>query len=165
MPDQDCIDAIKENEIVIRRMEERISLLKAEVEGRGLSWTEFRSSGTGEDEVVEGKDGDLDMDTDMVGQEGLVNGTSSSSADGQGEGRSSAWTDGTFQTGRIVNGEVRMDGLGGGSEGVSQGVTSTASRSNGTGGRLGDEALRRAMEEQMRNLGNDDDDDEAGMHL
>jgi hypothetical protein len=37
-PDQDCIDAIKENEGVIARMMERIELLKQEVEGRGSSW-------------------------------------------------------------------------------------------------------------------------------
>jgi hypothetical protein len=43
-PDQDCIDAIKENEIVIARMQERIGLLKAEVEGRGSSWLEFQSA-------------------------------------------------------------------------------------------------------------------------
>lgn len=38
--DQDCIDAIAENRTVMSRMEERISLLRAEVEGRGLRWYE-----------------------------------------------------------------------------------------------------------------------------
>ena len=38
--DSDCVDAIQENLVVIRRMEQRISLLKEEVEGRGFKWTE-----------------------------------------------------------------------------------------------------------------------------
>ncbi len=36
-PDHICIDAIKENEVVIARLQERIELLKAEVESRGSS--------------------------------------------------------------------------------------------------------------------------------
>ena len=38
--DSDCIDAILENVEVIQKMEKRISLLKAEVEGRGFSWVD-----------------------------------------------------------------------------------------------------------------------------
>ncbi|KAL9099241.1 MAG: hypothetical protein Q9163_005232 [Psora crenata] len=45
--DTDCTDAIAENRVVIQRMEERISLLKEEVERRGYRW--------GEDEDGEGK--------------------------------------------------------------------------------------------------------------
>ena len=41
--DPDCIDAIQENLVVIQRMEERILLLKGEVEGRGFRWGEERS--------------------------------------------------------------------------------------------------------------------------
>lgn len=36
--DQDCADAIKENERVIKRMENRISLLKSELKHRGFIW-------------------------------------------------------------------------------------------------------------------------------
>lgn len=38
--DLDCSEAILENAEVIKRMEERIGLLKAEVEGRGMPWVE-----------------------------------------------------------------------------------------------------------------------------
>lgn len=38
--DKDCLDAIKENEIVIERQQERVRLLKAEVERRGQRWHE-----------------------------------------------------------------------------------------------------------------------------
>jgi hypothetical protein len=140
-PDQDCIDAIKENEIVIARMQERIALLKAEVEGRGSSWLEFQSA-----EELEGGDGRL------------LNGTGESDGDVEVEGheRSDAWRDGTFQTGRIVNGEVRMDG--------DSGVNGATNGTNSIGGSLDDEALRRAVEERMRVLANEDDDEE-GMHL
>jgi hypothetical protein len=140
-PDQDCIDAIKENEIVIARMQERIALLKAEVEGRGSSWLEFQSAEELQD-----------------GEERLINGTGESDGDMETEGqeRSDAWTDGTFQTGRMVNGEVRMDG-----DSEVNGATNRAARD--TGGRLDDEALRRAIEERMRALA--EGDDEEGMHL
>lgn len=134
---------------MIRRMEERIQLLRAEVEGRGSSWLEFQSA----EEV--GKD---------EGGETLVNGTHvhAEAEDPELEGhqdteRSQAWSDGTFQTGRIVNGEVRLDG------GAATNGTST-NNTNGTGGRLNDEALRRAMEERMRALTEEGDADE-GMHL
>lgn len=38
--DQDCADAMLENEVVIERMEERIKLLKVEVERRGFLWSD-----------------------------------------------------------------------------------------------------------------------------
>lgn len=38
--DQDCADAIRENEGVIARMEARITLLRNEVENRGFRWGE-----------------------------------------------------------------------------------------------------------------------------
>lgn len=143
--DQDCIDAIKENEIVITRMQERIALLKGEVEGRGSSWLEFLSA----EEVRELQDAD----------EGLVNGTRGDDGDVTMEGQelSDAWRDGTFQTGRIVNGEVRMDGDSGRNG-------STSATTNNTGGRIDDEALRRAMEERIRDLA-EDGDEEEGVHL
>ncbi|MCJ1273608.1 hypothetical protein MMC21_001401 [Puttea exsequens] len=45
--DRDCAEAIQENVVVIQRMEERLRLLKAEVEGRGFRW--------GEDEMEAGR--------------------------------------------------------------------------------------------------------------
>ncbi|CAG8982740.1 hypothetical protein HYALB_00001021 [Hymenoscyphus albidus] len=145
VPDQDCIDAIKENEIVIARMQERIQLLKAEVEGRGSSWLEFS---TVEELAAEGN---------KEGEERLVNGTGEEHGEREGGegGERNPWTDGTFQTGRIVNGEVQVDG-----NQSSNGTTNGTG--TGTGGRLDDEALRRAMEERMRALATDD---EEGMHL
>ncbi|RFU79024.1 hypothetical protein TARUN_3153 [Trichoderma arundinaceum] len=95
-PDQDCIDAIKENEVVIDHMAERLAIIRAEVEDRGVSWTEFQS----QDEVEAGT-GEASATTN-----GLVNGE----VIGQpAETRHSAWTDGTFQTGTISNGQVRFD--------------------------------------------------------
>lgn len=38
--DVDCADAIEDNLVVIQRMEERIVLLKGEVEARGFKWAE-----------------------------------------------------------------------------------------------------------------------------
>ena len=38
--DKDCLEAIRENEVVIERQQERVRLLKAEVERRGQRWHE-----------------------------------------------------------------------------------------------------------------------------
>ena len=154
-PDQDCVDAIRENEGVIKRREEQIVLLRKEVEGRGQVWGVWDAEELQKEE--EGRNGEVEA----------ADGVS-----GEGDERSTAWSDGTFQTGRIVNGAVEMGGVNGvngtptGTATTStNGVNGTATSStNGTGGRLDDEALRRAMEDRMRNLATDDDDD-GGMHL
>lgn len=51
--DQDCADAVHENESVIARMEERRRLLKTEVERRGFKWSD--------DEAIERVNEDLEM--------------------------------------------------------------------------------------------------------
>ncbi|KAB5551366.1 hypothetical protein GE09DRAFT_170339 [Coniochaeta sp. 2T2.1] len=150
-PDPDCADAIKENEVVVVRMQERIALVKAEVEERGASWTEFMSKEEVEEqqrsrrpEPTDGVDG---TGTNGVNGAG-VNGEATGTTDGEGARTSNPWTDGTFQTGTIRNGEVRMDPVPG--------------QQQRQGGSLSDEELRRRLEEQMGNLG---DEEEEGMHL
>lgn len=126
-------------------MQERIRLIRAEVEERGCSWTEFQSK-----EEVEAEEEARRRERG----EGLVNGGSShevvdgATVDGERGRTHSAWTDGTFQTGTISNGEVRLDPVPG--------------RGTGGGGSLTDEELRRRLEEQMGNL---EDEGEEGMHL
>lgn len=124
-PDQDCVDAIRENEQVIDRMAERIALIRAEVEERGVSWSEFQTKG--------------DVSENQHDSSPKVN------------GQHSAWTDGTFQTGTITNGQIHLE----------------PQPSQPDGGRLSDQELRRAMEERMRDLSHNDDevDADAGMHL
>jgi len=43
--DRECLEAIKENEVVIERQKERIELLKREVESRGGKWHEVNGGG------------------------------------------------------------------------------------------------------------------------
>ncbi|KFH40628.1 hypothetical protein ACRE_086700 [Hapsidospora chrysogenum ATCC 11550] len=140
-PDQDCIDAIRENEQVIDRMAERIALIRAEVEDRGVSWTEFQSK----DEIAAAEAQQQKEESQPQPQ---LNGHSA----GEEQQQHSAWSDGTFQTGTIRNDEVRFDGQPGRPEG---------------GGSLRDEELLRALEERMRNLdhGDGDEDADGGMHL
>lgn len=137
-PDQDCVDAIKENEVVIARMLERIALLKEEVESRGSSWLEFQTA--------QEKDAEPPMAVNGTGEGHMQEG---GEMEGVQDGRSDAWRDGTLQMGRIVSGETRLDGVAG---------------TNGTGGRLDDEALRIAMEERIRPLA-EEGGDEEGLHL
>jgi hypothetical protein len=156
--DPDCAEAIQENEVVIQRMEERIMLVKEEVERRGASWREvgFMVAGSREGEAgAEEKIGaDATMTNGISGDEALVNGHgdgrgSEGRREGAGGGTHSAWTDGTFQTGTIAGGTVTMDRTAG------QGQQSQ-------GGTLGDEELRRRLEERMRA---DEADEDGGMHL
>lgn len=166
-PDPDCVEAIKENEQVIERMQERIRLVRAEVEHRGFSWSEFRTKEEAEAAAAaaretareenraaeaNGVNGDhIDTDANTNGDGGATNGTRTTG--------SNPWTDGTFQTGVIRNGEIIMDSV--------PGQRTSASQPSGggvTGGSISDEELRRRMEEQLRTL-SDDNDDEGGLHL
>lgn len=143
-PDQDCVDAIRENELVIDRMAERIALVRVEVEGRGMSWAEFQSK----DEAAE-----------AARREEAERANGEDGAEAGQQQQHSAWTDGTFQTGTIRDGQVHRDSQPGR-------PSASGDSSAAAGGSLSDEQLRRALEEQMRNLGNDDGDDgEGGMHL
>jgi hypothetical protein len=55
-PDQDCVVAIRENEVVIARMRERIELIRAEAEGRGLRWDVFGAPNLKSAEDISQKD-------------------------------------------------------------------------------------------------------------
>lgn len=148
-PDQDCIDAIAENEEVIKRMQERTALIKAEVEERGCSWTEFQSKEEVEEEERRRRGESGDALVNGVSHEGVGReGTNGEGVAGEHTGANNPWTDGTFQTGTISNGEVRMDPVPG--------------RGAAGGGTLTDEELRRRLEEQM---GSFEDEDDEGMHL
>ena len=162
-PDQDCIDAIAENLAVIDRMAERIALVRAEVEERHLSWTESQSAQEAKLPADPGTEVTVD---ETEGGAGTVN---VDATQARSDDRPSPWTDGTFQTGTIRNGEIHMDAVAGQREQAADSNAELA-RSNGSeqqqGGSLSDEQLRRALEERMRNLGaGDDDDEQGGMHL
>ncbi|UNI14763.1 hypothetical protein JDV02_001361 [Purpureocillium takamizusanense] len=169
IPDQDCVDAIRENEQVMERMVERIALVRLEVEERGLSWTEFQSNK--DEEGLGRKDAEATEDAHPSGGGGGGNGINPAAPAAatavNGEAPHSAWTDGTFQTGTIRGGQVRLDSQ---QPGRAAPTTTTGANGEGapTGGSLSDEQLRRALEERMRDLGrgdDDDDDDDGGMHL
>ncbi|KAI9880329.1 MAG: hypothetical protein M1830_003940 [Pleopsidium flavum] len=87
--DQDCLDAIRENREVIRRVYERILLLRREVERRGFMW--------GDSEVDEKEE--MDGDVERANGEGAqvnggasVNGVANGRA-GNGEGEGGSLTD------------------------------------------------------------------------
>ncbi|PSK37400.1 hypothetical protein B9Z65_2142 [Elsinoe australis] len=99
--DDDCREAMFENLVVIGRMNERIRMLREEVEKRGLRWMDA--------EVEEAEE-------------------------------------------RKVNGHV---------EGSEEGAQAVQREARAPSGRLGDEELRRRLEEQM----GEDDGEEEGVHL
>ncbi|CAG9971358.1 unnamed protein product [Clonostachys byssicola] len=149
-PDQDCVDAIRENEAVIDRMAERIALIRAEVEERGVAWVDFQSMDEEARDTTDRTDGPPAQQ--KTSQAAAVNGISAGESSTQnGEPQSSPWTDGTFQTGTISNGQVTFD-----------------SQPNGRpaqGGSLTDEQLRAALEERLGDIANEDDDESGGLHL
>ncbi|KAK6226823.1 secondary alcohol dehydrogenase [Colletotrichum tabaci] len=168
-PDPDCVEAIRENDVVIARMEERVQIIREEVEGRGHSWNEFRSKEEVESEQQAGAANGVNGTTTATTTNGLgaaraeeerIAGQSAQAANESSTTTTTAasqhpaWLDGTFQVGTIRNGEIQLDTT----------PAEPAPQTNGTGGRLSDDELRRAMEEQIRGLG-DDDDNDGGMHL
>ena len=56
--DQDCVDAIRENEEVIARIEDRVALLRNEVEVRGFLWSETGESVKADASVTNGDAGE-----------------------------------------------------------------------------------------------------------
>lgn len=149
-PDKDCIAAIEENEVVIKRIMERLALLKAEIEGRGNAWLDGRL----EDERL--ANGHLTEEERRAVQDEPILVEEEGDRDGM-EDRSEAWRDGTFTTGRIVNGEVVTD------ENMQRGdVEEGMSRSNGPAVDAGGHGRRRQVEE--RTEGGEEEDDE-GIHL
>ncbi|KAI4869957.1 hypothetical protein F4820DRAFT_404678 [Hypoxylon rubiginosum] len=96
-PDQDCIDAIAENEAVIARMQERIELIRKEVEGRGLSWREFQ--GKPDEEEAEAGTA-AGSSSDAADASNLTNGVNGHATNGEAE--HPAWRDGTFQAGTLA---------------------------------------------------------------
>ncbi|WQF78155.1 Putative translation machinery-associated protein [Colletotrichum destructivum] len=171
-PDPDCVEAIRENDVVIARMEERVQIIREEVEGRGHSWNEFRSKEEVESEQQAGAANGVNGTTTATTTNGLgaaraeeerIAGQSAQAANESSTTTTTAasqhpaWLDGTFQMGTIRNGEIHLDTT----------PAQPAPQTNGTGGRLSDDELRRAMEERMRGLGDGggDDDNDGGMHL
>ncbi|TDZ74454.1 Translation machinery-associated protein 17 [Colletotrichum sidae] len=158
-PDPDCVEAIRENDVVIARMQERVDLIRAEVEDRGHSWDEFKSkeeveaeSGTGAGAGTAAVNGLGNARAEEERIAGAGSGVSETNGATAAPSQHPAWLDGTFQMGTIRNGEIHMD-------------TPPAQRVNGTGGgRLTDEELRRAVEERLRDA-EQDADDNGGMHL
>ncbi|ORY57509.1 uncharacterized protein BCR38DRAFT_354352 [Pseudomassariella vexata] len=90
LPDQDCIDAIAENEAVIARMQGRIELIRTEVENRGLSWAEFQGQ----------EQQNRSEDAAATTGGGLTNGVNGHTPVENGQ-QHPAWQDGTFQTGTV----------------------------------------------------------------
>lgn len=95
-PDQDCLDAIKENKVVIERVQHRIELIKAEVEQRGLNWQEFK--GKNDDDITDAEQSNVNGEAQPP-----VNGTNGPNdhAPAAVNGQHAAWSDGTFTTGTV----------------------------------------------------------------
>ncbi|RYO91640.1 hypothetical protein DL766_003181 [Monosporascus sp. MC13-8B] len=109
-PDQDCIDAIAENEVVIARMQERIELVRVEVESRGLDWREFQGKPEEDAAAPQASNGTSTSTSESraAAAGNLTNGVNGR-ASGEDSGQHEAWRDGTFQTGTIQGvGDVEL---------------------------------------------------------
>ena len=140
-PDQDCVDAIRENEAVIERMQQRIEMIRAEVEGRGFSWREFQgkeddapaSAPAETSNATSAADAATAATTNATTNGNGVNGDAPAEAEPATGQQHEAWRDGTFQTGTIRG--------------------------------MSDEELLRQLMGRMPGEDREDDDPEAGMHL
>jgi hypothetical protein len=72
--DKDCEEAIEENKVVIKRIEDRIELVKVEMEKRGQKWVEMNG-------VLEERDMDGNVDT-LGGESGERTNPSNADPDG-----------------------------------------------------------------------------------
>lgn len=147
------MEAIQENEVVIQRMEERIELVRVEVERRGVGWSDIGGMiPTAAPKVEEGENGSLQDGENAVGGT-MVNGSGHGGTNGAGGIESEthpAWRDGTFTTGTISGGRVQLN----------QSQTQSQAQER-RGGSLSDEELRRRLEETM----GPDVEEEDGMYL
>lgn len=128
--DQDCKDAMFENLQVIGRMKERMELLRAEVERRGMRW-----SGV----VVEEEEGEDNNDDGDARANGVLNGDGVAAANGHGSASQMRDAE-SADNGAEVRDEVPGP--------------------QAPSGRLTDEELRRQIEAQIM-----DDGDNEGVHL
>lgn len=157
--DQDCADAITENEEVIMQMRTRLELLKAEVEKRGAVWV----WGELDDMAAGRKPGDGDVSDASGGHAGMNGHAATNGVDGD------VATNGVDGSAGVngVNGQAGTTGvhnLDGDGHAVDGNIASRRADWEATNrsGRLTDEELRRRMQQQMDELG---DDEEGGMHL
>ncbi|CAK7565616.1 MAG: hypothetical protein SEPTF4163_003538 [Sporothrix epigloea] len=171
-PDQDCIDAIEENLAVIERKLKQLQLVRDEVENRGVSWTEFQSKEEVEQQRAESEQraartssalstARQPAPTTNDNATAMTNGqtaTTTTAPPPASTANGNPWTDGTFQTGTVRNGELHMDSIAG-----------QSFATNGGGGSLTDEQLRRALDERLGLSGpdgqNDENDSEGGLRL
>ncbi|PKS10499.1 hypothetical protein jhhlp_002251 [Lomentospora prolificans] len=146
-PDDVCVEAIRENEIVLERMAGRLSILKLEVQERGEKWEDFEAG------VFE-RDGA--PDSHEAGDSAAATGDAvigpRTTADDSTRAHP-AWSDGTFQVGTLSLGHNEQDAL-------------SNARAPARG--LSDADLARQLEERMRMLEAEDDannDAQNGIHL
>ena len=140
--DADCREAMFENLGVIGRMNERVGMIRGEVEARGMPWT---AEGEGDGEVdgvgpngngIGVRGGRVDTDGDGI----VMGGPGSELLNGVG-GRTAAGPESTVNSAAV--GEVPAP--------------------RAPSGRLTDEELRRQLEAQTRDGG--DGEGEEGVHL
>ncbi|CAK7233524.1 hypothetical protein SCUCBS95973_008623 [Sporothrix curviconia] len=159
VPDQDCIDAIKENLAVVERKLNQLKLVREEVERRGVSWTEFQSKEEAEQQQAEAEQRTARTSAALAAARQPAQAATNGSATATTASTAgNPWTDGTFQTGTVRNGELHMDAVAGQSLGASA-----------DGGSLTDEQLRRALDERLGLSGasgqDGEDDEDGGLHL
>ncbi len=99
-PDQDCVDAIHENEEVIARMEERIDLIRRELERRGVPLTELPTKEEIDELAARGRAvGRAEAAAAPPTSAAATTGTNGATApEGTSPEQHPAWRDGTFQT-------------------------------------------------------------------
>ncbi|OAL50473.1 hypothetical protein IQ07DRAFT_587137 [Pyrenochaeta sp. DS3sAY3a] len=88
--DRECYEAVLENRVVVKRFEERIELLRKEVEGRGLLWRPDGEVGEGKGETVETVNGSGNGDVNGTARAGVREGAGTgtgtgATAEGDGE--------------------------------------------------------------------------------
>lgn len=134
--DKDCLDAIRENEVVIGRQRDRVRLLKAEVERRGQLWHE------------------VDPDSGEKGEESGVNASVMQQTDADARGvQQSSMSNGNGSAAEESNTNVQA---------LPQQQQPQQQPHSGSG-RLTDEELQRRLQNMLPD--DEDDEANGGLHL
>lgn len=144
--DRDCIEAIRENEVVIGRQKDRVRLLKGEVERRGQRWHEVDPN-----EVEDGSGNSVSAEN--VSE--VVRCANVAADDVQG-----------VQASTMSN----VNGNGNVNVAASASTTTTSTltvqpQQQQSSGRLTDEELRRQIGNMLPDDGDDQNEGNEGMHL
>jgi hypothetical protein len=103
--DSDCADAIRENKVVMQRFQERLQMLREEVEGRGMRWVvDTEGEWEGKPSLLNGSSMDLEPGEERSNGTHAANATTGPNLEPEASGESAEQQ----RSGRLTDEELRL---------------------------------------------------------